>query len=512
MSRSVKMAKTAELIPATNGPILRPWRELAILAYIWMELSWVTLFYRALFTADKAVPYGRALVILCAMLLVSYVFTRATEMVTLKTPLRWGLLAAVFLASELTGARFLIQASRFHLDLQEFLNRPADTLNELNNLVPAEFLLLVLVFWAWWRGISLVSKQAGPHSVISGFRTGIVAFFVYGLVFPLAGQGPVILALGVFVFSSLLAMSAARITVQSQMRGGQRIPFNRYWLAGILLAVSATAALSVLAAEAMRARLFNLVSLVYSWALYTIAILLGPLLLLFMQLIFSVGRWLNFAGIFTSFLEFLAALQENLQKLLKSLVAIIGNQNSLGLEQVFRFILSLRYLVFWLGILLAVLIVLFTLQRQVWKREIANDQQTEDILEKGDLIDLLRSALRRSLSRAAAGLESALRLNRAGNLLAAARIRRIYARVLNISAQLGRPRPAPSTPLEFLPKLEQLFPDQKAELGTITRAYLQVRYGERSESRVELEVVETAWKRIRAEAKIQLGANKRKRS
>jgi hypothetical protein len=60
--------------------------------------------------------------------------------------------------------------------------------------------------------------------------------------------------------------------------------------------------------------------------------------------------------------------------------------------------------------------------------------------------------------------------------------------------------------------LEQLFPDQKAGLGTITRAYLRVRYGERTESGVELEAVETAWKRVRGKAKLQLAAKKRKRT
>jgi hypothetical protein len=82
-----------------------------------------------------------------------------------------------------------------------------------------------------------------------------------------------------------------------------------------------------------------------------------------------------------------------------------------------------------------------------------------------------------------------------------------------LSAVLGQPRPAASTPLEFLPKLEQLFPDLQVELGTITRAYLQVRYGERPESsasEVDLEAVETAWKRIRGEAKVQHAAMKKK--
>jgi hypothetical protein len=233
----------------------------------------------------------------------------------------------------------------------------------------------------------------------------------------LSGRGRS-LSLTVFLFSSLLAMSAARITVQSQMRGGQRIPFNRYWLAGILLVVSATAGLSVLAAEAMRARLFNLVSLVYSWVLYTIAILLGPLLLLFMQLIFSLGKWLDFAGIFSSVLNFLATLQENLQKLLKSLLNIIGNQNSSGLEQIFQFILSLRYLVFWLGILLAnVDGPDHSFSARSGSVRPPATSKRKIFWKKGILIDLLRSAPAGAYP-GGYGLGNAPRLGRAGNLLA----------------------------------------------------------------------------------------------
>jgi flagellar basal body-associated protein FliL len=85
-------------------------------------------------------------------------------------------------------------------------------------------------------------------------------------------------------------------------------------------------------------------------------------------------------------------------------------------------------------------------------------------------------------------------------LLAAARIRRMYAELMTFSTRLGKPRPAAQTPLEYLPTLESLFPQQAYELDNLTRAYLKVRYGELPESHEELELLEGQWRILRQEA------------
>jgi hypothetical protein len=141
--------------------------------------------------------------------------------------------------------------------------------------------------------------------------------------------------------------------------------------------------------------------------------------------------------------------------------------------------------------------------------ETEGEQGSEELPVSGNLADLLRAALRRSFSRMASRLENALRFRRTGDLLAAARIRRIYARLLNLSASLDHPRPAAFTPLEFLPGLEALFPGMQADLATITNAYLRVRYGELSETLQEVEAVESAWKRISAEGRSRLSARRK---
>ena len=82
-------------------------------------------------------------------------------------------------------------------------------------------------------------------------------------------------------------------------------------------------------------------------------------------------------------------------------------------------------------------------------------------------------------------------------LIAAARIRRVYAELMALCGRLGEPRAISLTPNEFLPKAGQVFPQHEEELALITRAYVQVRYGEYPESREEVEQVIRAWRQVK---------------
>jgi hypothetical protein len=72
--------------------------------------------------------------------------------------------------------------------------------------------------------------------------------------------------------------------------------------------------------------------------------------------------------------------------------------------------------------------------------------------------------------------------------------------LLDLCAELERPRPKTKTPLEFIPVAFKLFSSLLAELETITQAYIRVRYGELPETEEEVENVEQAWRRIAEQA------------
>jgi hypothetical protein len=95
----------------------------------------------------------------------------------------------------------------------------------------------------------------------------------------------------------------------------------------------------------------------------------------------------------------------------------------------------------------------------------------------------------------------AARLRPARRILVAARIRRIYAQLLELSAELNRPRQPSKTPLEFLLDLGELFPKRNQDLELLTQAYVKVRYGELPETQSEMDELEAAWERVSEEGK-----------
>lgn len=114
----------------------------------------------------------------------------------------------------------------------------------------------------------------------------------------------------------------------------------------------------------------------------------------------------------------------------------------------------------------------------------------------GSLARLLREAVLGEARQAVEGFSK--RLNRGERLLAAARIRRIYTRLLDLAKEKGVPRLASQTPLEFLNTLDRVFSGVHDDLCTITDAYVRVRYGEYPETQEQVDKVEKAWLRVRA--------------
>ncbi len=153
------------------------------------------------------------------------------------------------------------------------------------------------------------------------------------------------------------------------------------------------------------------------------------------------------------------------------------------------------------GVLIgALILVLAALIWKPWKQRLSGEDHASTLP--------LRAALRfpRLFMRRLSG-----RLPSGGRLLAAARIRWVYAELMSLAARLGKPRPLSATPLEFLPALQALFPQETETLGAITHAYLKIRYGELPETYEEVQQVLLGWDRLKGHGKRALAAQKRAR-
>lgn len=155
--------------------------------------------------------------------------------------------------------------------------------------------------------------------------------------------------------------------------------------------------------------------------------------------------------------------------------------------------------------------VLFSISRWLFNDRISRQDDLESILERGDLIQLLRQAFQDRLQRIAESFQGRSRLLQGQRWLAAAKIRRIYTRLMELTSKLGKSRPLAHTPLEYLDVLEELFPNGKDEVNTITQAYLRIRYGELPETIEEIREVELAWEHVQGLGKEKLATMSKKK-
>ncbi len=473
-------------------------------------MSWVALWSRVFLRSGSNASYAEMMFVLGGVLLSAYGAAWIGERMSLRVLFRRGLMAALVILCIVVGLELLLE-NYGAWTLSELLARPMRTFEDMANLLPVEFVLMVILLLVMWRGVSLVGRHIEPVVVISGFRVGVLMFFAYGLLVPLKDNTP-LAALDIFLFSSMLAMSASRIAVLSHLRGGQAIPFDRQWVGGIILAVGCMVGLAVAVAGIMQGEGFILLSRLVAGVIYVLALLLSPLVWLMMRLFFWIGEFLRFEELFRLLLDIIGRLQTMIENLIAALGGWMSRLDVSGVQKYISYLALSKPLVLWGTIIFLVVIILLTVGKHYWRPgNEPDDAELESLLNQKNLFDLLLDALRRGMDKMRDELEKMAGLRQARRMFAAARIRRIYARLMDLSARLSTPRPDSRTPLEFLPSLKQLFPEMPGELEMITEAYLRVRYGELPEINEEVDKVFLAWRRVSHDGQEQLKARRRHR-
>ncbi len=345
------------------------------------------------------------------------------------------------------------------------------------------FYHFIIVAILVWHGLRLARETASLTSIQASFQLWLIALLFYGMFFGPLYPGQATFGLYTFIFSGLVSMSAARVANLSDLRGGRIPRFGLGWLGGITLSALAVVGLAILVSwlasgwvarilsgilVAILATLTTLVFIILSPLLYYLADIL-PRLADFLQQILARLQNLTSGNAFSKLIE---TMSEELAKVLPYILA----------ARVVFLVVVLG------GLVLLVILALYIRSRRdlLLEEEEAGHNELENI----------NNPLRRMIHHLARRLRS-LRFGNAAGLLAAARIRRVYRHLMALSKRLGAERPPSVTPLEFLPKLNELFPSEEGGLDTITRAYLKVRYGEYPETRQEVTAVEQAWEQVR---------------
>jgi hypothetical protein len=468
------------------------WAFVGIFSLLVMEATLASLWYQAIFRPGS-LSFGGVALIVFTILVISHGMARVAGR------LKWRM---VHRQAVLLG--WIVIATFASLKLMLYTHNPL-SLWELVQL-PIRFILwpdgsginffhLLYIIILIWRGVALARGPLTLRELQISFQIGLIFLLFYGMLFAPAHPQEATLGMYIFLFSGLTSMSSTRISTLSGLRGGRIAHFGRGWMLTIGLASLGLVGLAILIGwlasgnivfflATLLAGLFSLLTALLLFLLTPLLVLLADLLPQLSGLVQRMLQGLRGLGINEQILKFLQQFNEGLTRIVPLILAGRG--------------------IFLAAILIAVLLsILLALRlRDLYQRKLEEDEDSS--IDPDETNNLLQRLLNRLWDQA-----QRLRLRGPAQMLAAARVRQIYRHMLLLAQKMGAPRPPSDTPLEFLPRLETLFPDEQAGAAAITSAYLKVRYGEYPETRGEIEEIEQAWKRLRRQARRTLAAKKR---
>jgi hypothetical protein len=474
---------------------LRPWRELALLMLVGMEISWVTPWFRSLTPATYAIPPWNAALILMGIMLFSLWMVRILDFLRLRTSIRQGVTVGLLAVGLFIGFKTLLYPHE-SVPLGQIFTRPLQNIADARILVPEEFVVALTVLIGWWRGIALAQERLGPAVVRDHFIVGIAMYVVYGFLNTMVtGETPGNFIF-IFLFCALLGMAAARFSILNTIRGGRQASFDRRWFTGVTLASIVTVGLALLLGDLFTRNL--------QWIGYLIMGFLGLIAMLLWLILTPILafliRALSLGDQNLQILQQITEQAERFQNMMRELMQRISTLA--GIDKVAEAFTSwapgikLVLLGSILGLVVIGILVWLAIQvsKERKRRQLAEEQM--GLYNQGDFWRLLQKIMRQRWNNLVQNLGNVTDFRKRARLRAAERIRQVYSELMDLCNEFGKPRPEAQTPLEFLPELVNIFPEQEAEVSLITQAYLSVRYGELPETRQEVLDVEQAWKLV----------------
>ncbi len=470
----------------TWQPILaRPqmWFVLAQACLAVMELTLFSLWYQGLFNMVP-LAWPAQFGLLATVGVTSYALAKGMQASGTRLFVRQAFFLAWISLALLGTLRIMIYAG-VDIGLREMVARPIQFIT-FEGSEGAAFFHLLAILALIWRAVSLTGSQVSVYRIQVSFQLGLILLLIYGIAQAFSHPVEAIIGLFLYLFFALVSMSSARIASLAEARGGRVHRFSAGWLAGILLTGLGVVGLSILVGWLASGRLttevikvFIFISTFFAagllWILTPVVSLLARMIAGLFDLIERISR--QAGGIRLP--RFLENLVIEITKLIE--VAIPG-------------IVAGRVVLLAALLILLLAVILVSLR---FHSSRANPKEEENShTGENQETRLWRKILQRLVPTTAN-----LRRRSPGQLFAAARIRRIYRQLMALSQKHGAGRLPSQTPLEFLPRLEELFPAGQEDLSLITSAYVKVRYGEYPETLSEVGDVQRAWDRIRRQAR-----------
>jgi hypothetical protein len=346
----------------------------------------------------------------------------------------------------------------------------------LSGIGPWEGMTAPLVLLLWWRGTSVGSADSDAEAAEWRLRVAVFGLAAVLLAsaavpwrlpdLPVVLTGSALLAL----FSGLVGISLARALDAGPRHRGTRLGVSRQWTLMLLGIVCALLVVSLLVSNAFT---FEVVLAVFRALLGVIEkLLLAVLYLISIPVGFIMELVTNlFQGLFNS-----GEQPEQRDRPLPDLNRQLEQQRQGGSPP--EFLLILRWVLIGVLALLLLLVAIRLLARAI--RSLRDrDWEEEEYEELRDFVWpglSLRAGLRSLLDRRrrTPGTGPAIRERGPGE-----DAREMYRELLRIGTELERPRAPSETPSEYARSLTSVEPinNSRRDVDTLTRAYIQARYG-----------------------------------
>jgi hypothetical protein len=490
----------------------RTWREFALLSALLLDLTWITPWLHAVLASPGKASIGAAIGVLVLLALATYAIVRGSAVFDLSPSLRrWALVLPLIVGAPFGLAAILFPSEA--LGYAAILRRFTAAMSSSVSIIPDEFLAALGLFYVWMRAVRSAASDGLPSEIRARFKFGFLALIAYVFAFIWRGDGG---GLGVFLYAYFffgwLAMACARLGRAEAHAAAEPFFFRRGWFLAVVGGLLASSLFLVLLGWGIETQ-FALIqrAAMGLWLLFwgLVILLLSP----FAVVISLVFEWLlarlNLSD--SALLETLREIFNNAEDVANAVfeqAAETGQTpfwqrlsewlNSLPFAELLT---RMRTGFFWGVLLLLVLIGLYQAGKRIgfWRALRTRRLDEQASVQNEDWWRTMSSAWRSRFGDLRRNLANLFDPQQGRRLLAAARIRRVYTYLMDLSEEMGKPRPRAQTPLEFMPTLLKLFPLHPAEVEAISGAYMRVRYGELAETPTDVVEVDRAWLQLKME-------------
>ncbi len=376
------------------------------------------------------------------------------------------------------------------------------TLAHWGDEVPPPFIALLAAAYLWLRGVLDGRRPLMHEDVWGAFASGFLTLallLLLGTVDPRglpAGTERWMLAffavgMTALALSSLeIARRTGRLAAQVQLR------LNRYWLISVFSVILGLLGLGLLLSAILTP---DIVARALSWT----SIILNAIgfVLYYVLLVVSYVFFLILTPLINWLHSLLGSTESpepmelpDFQRQLEEIQRNSGTAIPPAVAETMR----------WLGVIGLILVIGLAFALAL-RRFIGNGQEeveeTRELILSRDLLQEQLSALwQRWLQRFRRAPQAVLEpfLPLEGEPSTRRIIRALYQSLLATARERGHPRVRAQTPIEYQHMLSAKLPGSQAPLSTITREYIQARYGADPPTDEQVERVREAWERLQA--------------